>query len=496
MENTVLFVLGLLLLGAGLIEIGIMIPRHLNDEVNSQIIANEQVIDGNKYYTTRFLNNTDPDETPSYQQYYFYNFTNPAAALQGKLPIQAEEIGPFTFRKYFAKYNSSFFDDKVQAKWWIYYVYEQSMSYMNLPMEEVVICSPDPAYAGLVTATRSNATIQMILSVKYMQFAITCRTAAAWFNGYGITLPPPLGIYVGFPGYLGNQTVEQALASPYSVWNTGIWDQYQLMNLLQYQGLQAETCWLSPQQIHASDNSQFPLGLTSDQSVFSYLPPLHRVVKWVYDQHDSVSGLGTLKYTVSQSNFQNSTLNPDNVVYYQNGPNGLMNLTACNKPLNVWISQTHFYGCDASFGQQFTPPIVSNSSDLSYMQIEPNTGMPVELSLGFQQARYLEIPTGIKIQVPTLLPIFWTQLHTQISSSDANTFSDKLYTTKDIAQIIWWVGIVAGSFICFVALLIFIRVQVRHRRRKLLLKRSMRQSSRQRLLLDREAARTRRLTTT
>lgn len=93
--GVIVAVLGVAFLTGGLIGKN-MVDDQIDEALEEALIFHE---DNPEHDEIDWAYNADEGEVPSYEIYYMWNMTNPAAVATGVAPAY-EEIGPFTFRKY------------------------------------------------------------------------------------------------------------------------------------------------------------------------------------------------------------------------------------------------------------------------------------------------------------------------------------------------------------------------------------------------------------
>jgi len=91
---------------------------------------------------------------------------------------------------------------------------------------------------------------------------------------------------------------------------------------------------------------------------------------------DDWYGVSLDRYEIKLEDFQNATTVPSNSQYFSFGPNGLLNMTeAVNAP--SFVSYPHFYLADPSLSEEIIglSPTADGDVHMTYLDIEPNTGM-------------------------------------------------------------------------------------------------------------------------
>eukprot|EP00760_Papus_ankaliazontas_P030497 PhM_4_TR4865/c0_g1_i1/m.59919/K12384/SCARB2, LIMP2, CD36L2; lysosome membrane protein 2 len=219
----------------------------------------------------------------------------------------------------------------------------------------------------------------------------------------------------------------------------------------------------------ATDGTQFKPGLTSGDRPNIFVDVAYRPIGLQFVEASSVSGIDALRFGIAEPSLETGAKNPNNKCFDQYR-RGFLNLTAAAwAPLLV--SKAHFLDADTtSPGINFT---VSNHSDGkgktngfapvrqrddSFLDIEPNTGAPLEIRVRMQ----INFPVGpvssniadppvydrTKDLVPTLAPIVLTEDYMHISPSLEKKLKDnlhKVHLAETLGKIAGIVFIVASG---------------------------------------------------
>ena len=103
-------------------------------------------------------------------------------------------------------------------------------------------------------------------------------------------------------------------------------------------------------------------------------------------------GVNLRRFELQLKDLENATLNPTNSQYYSFGHNGVENATkAANIPL--FISFPHFYGADKSLVSAVKGLSPHKESHLTYLDIEPQTGLLARASKKLQVNYLMESTT-------------------------------------------------------------------------------------------------------
>ncbi|KAJ2950287.1 hypothetical protein O0L34_g11650 [Tuta absoluta] len=167
-------------------------------------------------------------------------------------------------------------------------------------------------------------------------------------------------------------------------------------------------------ELAGSAGAFMPRNLTDKTELTMFLPDLCRTVRMDYQRSGIYNDLNYNKYAITARSFDNSTLSPSNTCFC-NGEclwSGVMNVSACRFGSPAFISLPHFLHGDPQLRQKVTGMDPDRGKHDFYFSVEPNVGVPIDVSARFQLNFLLEPSPNFALykDVPRMLfPVFWVQ---------------------------------------------------------------------------------------
>ena len=191
-------------------------------------------------------------------------------------------------------------------------------------------------------------------------------------------------------------------------------------------------------QVRGSADGLFPPGIShlSDSLQF-YATDLCRPLTFSRSGDDSLHGISVTKFELSEHNFANTSVCPDNGCYNNNIPTGvqvnkscldinfemildfklssLQNVTQCRTKNPAFVSRPHFYQADPSYLSQFQYGMRPDSRRHgSSFWVEPESSIPVKVEMRLQLNVLLRKIEGIEYlfsDIPQVMfPVFWFEV--------------------------------------------------------------------------------------
>jgi hypothetical protein len=133
--------------------------------------------------------------------------------------------------------------------------------------------------------------------------------------------------------------------------------------------------------------------------------------------------------------------NPDNDVYYMNGPDGLFNLEQIYSGAPIWLSYPHFYNADPKVKSAFAENSFSASKadHYPYAEVEPLTGLVFrfknryQLNLKLSKVDWFSEPGYSALfddKEYFYAPIFWVEESYEIPTKRASLLHDGIIMTR------------------------------------------------------------------
>lgn len=200
--------------------------------------------------------------------------------------------------------------------------------------------------------------------------------------------------------------------------------------------------WYGPEarMINGTNGEVFPTNLLKNESIEMFIGQLCRSLKFDFNKVSVAQDIATYHYTLTESisdvDLQKHIgfCNPDAPLYFTNStiqqsgctPAGVFDMSTC-LPGNprVYMSQPHFKNSPNELNQMFQGMAPASDSDISYYDIEPISGVPVEihqkqqLNLGMLRGnmkRYMNFE-------PLIAPIIWLNTSAIIDSDTRGLIS-------------------------------------------------------------------------
>eukprot|EP00455_Lapot_gusevi_P045053 TRINITY_DN5722_c0_g1_i7.p1 TRINITY_DN5722_c0_g1~~TRINITY_DN5722_c0_g1_i7.p1 ORF type:complete len:604 (+),score=100.57 TRINITY_DN5722_c0_g1_i7:169-1980(+) len=496
LHNSRIMATTLILLGVSFLLAGVFTARYIDSTLDQTINDALKITStsGAGYETWR--TNTNPADLPTYKKFYIFNVTNPEAFTEGREKLKVQEVGPIVVRERFVHFNVSWSSDLTSMKYktWTYYVFEpsltnvnvsESITIVNLPMQIVLAGVKEtsgPSAAGLMTIfdTISRGQTKQLFAKRTIEEALWGYIDPTFAAASRFTKIDPR--YAGMSG--GNQTsLEEADKGDFDTVYTGLSD---LKLAMSYKLWQSEPSlalcltppcppnaktipWLSPEANNiqgSSTGKQFPRHITPSSILSFFDIYLLRVVPLIWQQTVTVHQVKLHRFIVDPNCFLNSSLYPPNSVYYNDGYNGLVNLSAAASGLPLFMSQAHFLGADPILLEQVegvTPP----QTDLhqAFLDIEPFTGAVLggtfraqaNLKIGRVDFGDPKHTVWFPNATETIAPLYWFEEGGGIDEATGAKFANVVYTAQDISKYSYYVGVAIGLAVILSGLIIMYR---------------------------------------
>lgn len=151
-------------------------------------------------------------------------------------------------------------------------------------------------------------------------------------------------------------------------------------------------------QVRGSMGEFFPPNLSTNDTVYMYMPKMCRAVPLDYTETVTVHGVTAYKYSGTEHAVDNGTLYPETSCYCVGGkcpPIGVINIGPCSFNASVYTSYPHFYKADPRFLEDIEGLQPEREKHEFFMTLEPNAGVPMDVGGGFQANYYIEPIPGI-----------------------------------------------------------------------------------------------------
>lgn len=224
--------------------------------------------------------------------------------------------------------------------------------------------------------------------------------------------------------------------------------------------------------LRGNDGSVFPTPINEQSVLTTYYTPFIRSIDLEYIQPSTYKGVPLLQFGFPPEFFANSTVYPPNAAYFQDGPNGLINLTDVQGTIPLYVSPPRFGGlaADATFGDTtlagaLNISFLGSASEISgtIYEVEPQSGVTFHVLTSSQVNVYIsplpnmpphagsylpnETVSWFANMKPVYLPAMWAQAEGGIDDHDASTVTAVLWII-DASQ---YGGLIIGIILAVLA---------------------------------------------
>eukprot|EP00510_Aplanochytrium_minuta_P001381 CAMPEP_0184011238 /NCGR_PEP_ID=MMETSP0954-20121128/3707_1 /TAXON_ID=627963 /ORGANISM="Aplanochytrium sp, Strain PBS07" /LENGTH=566 /DNA_ID=CAMNT_0026291015 /DNA_START=92 /DNA_END=1792 /DNA_ORIENTATION=- len=489
----------------------VLIKIQINEGIRDNVVIDSREAGGFKQFEDRSHSGNDRTE------FFFFNITNPHAVLKGEKP-HLQELGPFVYDSF--QHRSGFIWNTDTLAYrehtWYRFNKEKTLKRSNgrFNTDNIQITTFNMIFLGM----RAKIGMELLDTVCTSLFWIndfkrlfTKRTVRELLTGYSVHVPV-LGAPIKFPGFWPNSTrrhdADYQKKTVMKVGSKNIDKAFEIVEWRNSKTLKVECPFganplsskrycrkyfpccqnhsivprknmnmVSPwgkqkyrsQQVWDEDanrvigrnGEQFSPRIKRGDSVLVFNDHLARSLKFVNKAERSVNekGIRLLRFTPTESNFQNSSSFPPNERFYLFGPNGILaNISILNDGAPIFVSFPHFLYGDNSLKTDVVGLSPDEEKHQMFIDIEPTLGTTME-----EHAR-TQINTrlfkgkdwGVRkykhwfkdVQDKTFVPIFWFDMIAEISDDGVRDFK-QLYIADDavlILEIVGMVSLVLSSF--------------------------------------------------
>eukprot|EP00042_Codosiga_hollandica_P036095 m.272727 g.272727 ORF g.272727 m.272727 type:complete len:550 (-) comp54804_c0_seq1:172-1821(-) len=420
----------------------------------------------------------------TYEQYYFWNLTNPDAVLNGSKPSM-ELVGPFSYDYDSPKYNISWSDDENVVAFY----YNETYTYIPSPCQEALTqekCSfPDDTMITTINVPlmgvinqlmsldrKGNLTVIEGLIFKLLVDELNSldgnqdtffirRPVRELLWGYTDPLleflhdvleeahvvpnPIPSAVFsLASNGsatttdaptvqYTGKDTLSQLLS--YILWG----GQPQLPYWNGCTGPNADLYNRLGNMINGTDATMFAPGVTEDHVLSIFSDSLVRSATLVFAEDTSIYDIDLLRFQLPSSVFANAEENPANCAFSMFGPSGVFNMTS-RVGAPIFASVPYFYQADPYYtslvdGLDNPDP----ETVLTFVDVEPWTGavmyghQRVQLNLRVEQFANISWLAGLQ-ESGFYFPLLYIDENAMITESLANDWKSDIGIALKVAR--------------------------------------------------------------
>ncbi|EDW64458.2 uncharacterized protein Dvir_GJ17481 [Drosophila virilis] len=422
--------LGIVILGACCIAAGVYLLRNWID-IFTRMRGKEMALSP----TSPAFEGWKVSPLPLNFDVYLFNWTNPEDLYEGspKKP-HFVQLGPYRFREK---------PDKVDIEWHshnasvsfrkkAYFFFDAAGS--NGTLQDVVTSVNTVAHAGARRFGQLNSFFQFMASttLSSTQKVSETRTAEEWlFKGFVNSLVTlgkiisPDDVPYDRIGYQYARNGSTSFDGDINMF-TGADDiskmgQIYSWNNKTHTGAFDGACG----KVMGSMGEFFPPNLSTNDSVYLYMPKMCRAVPLDFTETISVHGVTAYKFSGTRHAVDNGTMYPDTSCLCVDGkcqPAGVINVGRCNFNTSIYMSYPHFYLADPIYLEALDGLQPEKEKHEFFMALEPNAGVPMDVGGGFQANYMMEPVPGVALyaRVPRImLPLMWAEERVRVSEEIA-----------------------------------------------------------------------------
>ncbi|XP_048877099.1 scavenger receptor class B member 1 isoform X2 [Brienomyrus brachyistius] len=395
-----------LVLGIVLVFVGPLI-------IDDQIIKNVEINPKNDLSYTMWKDLP----VPFFMSIYFFNILNPDEILNGEKPV-VEERGPYVYREYRQKDNITFHANKtVSYREYRQYHFLRNMSVGN---ESDVVTIPNMLVLGAAVMMEDlSQELRGLLSSVFSAFkeeAFLTKPVGELMWGYDSRLVQFLNKII--PGILP-ASGKFGLFAEFNNSNTGLFtvftgqdDIRKVHRVDWWNGLKELSYWRTKQcnMINGTAGQMWPPFMTTESTLPFYSPDACRSMELVYQRPGVLQGIPVYRFVAPTTLFANGSDYASNEGFCPCRQSGIQNVSTCRFNAPVFISHPHFYNGDPvlrDFVQGLDP---SEDKHGLFIDIHPDTGVPMNVSIRLQLNLYIKAVSNIKQTgkiSEVVMPMIW-----------------------------------------------------------------------------------------
>uniref|UniRef100_A0A0B7ADR5 Lysosome membrane protein 2 n=1 Tax=Arion vulgaris TaxID=1028688 RepID=A0A0B7ADR5_9EUPU len=458
-------------LGVILLVLGCVLIHVFTKMIHNGVEDNIALKNGSQSYKRW----ADPS-SPIYFQVWMFDVVNSAEVLQGDKPVLIQK-GPYTYREVRHKFDISYNKSgTLSYREEISYFFQPDMSVgsendtfvsVNLPMLTVVeLLRWEPkwlkevieiVFVGFGEKVFQKYTVHDLMW-GYPDKILAEVNKWAKDHKHNFSVPDMIGLF-----YNKNNS-NDGLYQIYSGLD-GVQDYGEIVT---WNGKSKLDYWNSEitNMINGSDGTIYPPFVDSSETKYLFSSDLCRSLGLVYKNTVNIKGIDLDQFVAPDIMFANVTVNPYNAGFCSPPgnclPSGLLNVSVCRKYAPVIMSMPHFLGCDEDTVNGVIGLNPSREEHESYIDIEPRTGVAMNVGKKLQVNALVESITGFSTtdNIKTVvLPIIWLNESAMISDGDASDFKSQVTDKIKLTQGVQYGLIGLGVVLIIIVIIIIIRIK-------------------------------------
>ncbi|CAH1156005.1 unnamed protein product [Phaedon cochleariae] len=397
-------------------------------------------------------------------KFHIFNWTNPEDIHNATVKPRFVELGPYYYVETKEKTNITWnANDTISFKhlktWW----YDQSRSNGSLsdPFTTINPISLSAAYTARYWNYVVKRGLSFSLQSMVQSISVTHSVGETLFDGYEDSL---MAVAAKLPflsknnlpfsdkfGWFYGRNGSEDYEGVYNM-NTGV--DGRLGELNSWRNMNQSTYYPGKCGVinGGSAGEFFPTDLKKDEVVRFFSSDMCRYLELEFEEEVIIGGLVGYKYSAGERFLDNGTNIPENKCYCDGNcmPSGALNVSLCKHGSPAFISLPHFYKADPYYINSVDGLNPSKEKSEFFMIFEPNTGIPLQVSVKLQLNLRLEPVDGITLysEVPTIyLPVL--HFEQAVIIPENMLFLLKLLVNfKVICYAVGILCVVLGSIIC------------------------------------------------
>ena len=265
--------------------------------------------------------------------------------FNGSWPI-LEELGPFVFYRHEYRTNVNFNSSDTTVSHQYVYKFSFAPEYSSsITSINDTVCVINPFFLANINKWQmASSKFSWKIIVNQMNKSQLYRHDIIWDLLHGITPSSSL---------LGNVSFSIINFDSIDVMEyTGVGSQSKMRQLIEFYGNTSVNWWRSLEYVQgARETKQWPYQTVTKNSILhAWAVDKYRKIDFIYNQTISYSGLSLFQFVPKPSTYLSSTNFSNNTKYYQDGYDGLINLTSTQSFGTLFYSTKPFF-LDAPYYQ-------------------------------------------------------------------------------------------------------------------------------------------------
>jgi len=375
--------------------------------------------------------------TPMYAKMYLFNVTNADEVTMNGAKPTLSELGPYVFYENHHKTKLVWNENNTVT-------YQQIRTWEHVPelsvgklTDRVTILNPVAASIGEFLRTKIPSSmrplVNIFLKAENEQVFVTHSVNDIIFNGFD---DPLLKAMNGAKFFIKNYVPAGAFMDKFAFFYNrngsdfvdGVFNMFtgagQVSDMGKVHSWNYSTENFFPGEcgrVKGGAGEFYPPNL--DQTYIQmFSNDLCRSLKFNFNQVSYPHGIRTHEYVADASMFANGTVNPSNKCYNPQEvflPSGVFNTSICRFGAPVFVSQPHFNLADPYYSSLVRGLNVDPAKHRTFLRIEPEAGVPVQVVARFQLNVLLDKVPGVTMfeNVPrAFVPVMWFENSADVPS--------------------------------------------------------------------------------